>query len=223
MKKIFTLFSLLFLSLSAFSTLVTFELSMKGSGIAYDSVFIVGIHTDWNFVEMADQGDSLYSVTMNLDAGDSTAFYFITIGWWASDYADYRELVPEECDYSLEYAGWDGDRGLEVPDDNTTFSYIWGSCETPGNPTSVSDNQEIDLGLNVFPNPASEFLTLSWGNTIESGSVEIIDLSGKTMKSFNIYDSLSEINLDISDIAKGIYIIKVFNKNELGYKKIVIN
>ena len=144
---------------------------MKGSGVEYDTVFIVGIHTDWEFVEMSDQGDSLYSVTMNLDAGDSTAFYFITIGWWASDYADYRESVPEECDFSAEYAGWDGDRGLEVPADNTTFSYIWGSCETPGIPTSVSDNKVIDMSLNVFPNPASESLTLSWGNNIESGSI----------------------------------------------------
>ncbi|MBA7552760.1 hypothetical protein ES705_45334 [subsurface metagenome] len=226
MKKIITLLLLMSLSISAFSTLVTFKVSMKGSEVDYDSVFIVGIHTDWAFVEMADEGDSLYSVTMNLNAGDSTAFYFITIGWWASDYADYRETVPDECDFSADYAipdPWDGDRGLEVPAENTTFAYVWGSCEEPEEPSGIPENSEESLSFTVFPNPASETMTLAWGNYVESGSIEIMDLSGKIVRSYKFHGSISEYSIDISDITGGIYLIKVYSENILDYKKIVIN
>ena len=114
MKKLFTLLFLA-LSLSAFSTSITFEVSMKGSGTTYDSVFIVGSQTNWEFVQMTDQGDSVYSVTMNLNSGDTATYYFITIGYWAANYLDYRETVPADCDSSAELAGWDGDRSFIVP------------------------------------------------------------------------------------------------------------
>ena len=84
MKRITTLLLLMCLSISAFAVNVTFVVSMEGSGVDYDSVFIVGEQTDWDFVEMEEIGDSLYSATINMNAGDSAAFYFITIGCFTS-------------------------------------------------------------------------------------------------------------------------------------------
>lgn len=224
MKRIITLLLLIGISLSAFSTLVTFKVSMKGCEIEYDSVFIVGEHTNWEFVLMEDEGDSLYSVMMNLTAGDSAGFYFITIGYWDQNYKDYREVIPDSCDYSVEYSSthWEGDRGFVVPEENTTLAYIWGSCEIPPeyNPVRSTDyNTEL---LNVYPNPASGSLTINWSGALKNGWIEIMDLSGKTIRSINLQDSVSSYQLDISDISSGVYLIKVSDNNSSEYRKIII-
>jgi len=225
MKRIITLLLLMSLSISAFCTNVTFKVSMKGSGIEYDSIFIVGEQTEWGFVQMADEGDSLFSVAMNLTAGDSAGFYFITIGWWASDYAQYREIVPEECDFSVEYSSdhWSGDRGIVVPEENITFAYTWSSCEIPPGYNPVEEINLKNQGIKVCPNPASELLSVSWENPMEDGIIEILDLSGKLIRSHKFQGTMSEFSFDISELAGGVYLVRVYNENIYGYKKIVIN
>ena len=223
MKRIITLLLLISLSASAFCVMITFEVSMKGSGVEYDSIFVVGEQTDWDFVQMEDQGDSLFSATINMNAGDSAAFYFITIGYWASNYVLYREIVPLECDYSLEYAGWEGDRGIEAPDVNSTFSYIWGSCGEPG-VTAIEDaNSKNSISLEVFPNPAEDFLNINLHNFGKSGRIDIMDIEGKTLKSYEFHNLITEYSVDVEDLTPGIYFIRVCGENELKYKKVVIN
>jgi hypothetical protein len=226
MKKIITLLFFVGMSLSAFSTLVTFKIDMRDSGVEFDTVFIVGIHTEWLFVMMDpdDAGEGLYTHTFNLNAGDSTAFYFITQGNW-TNYLDFREIVPEDCDFSVEYSPdhWEGDRGLEVPTENTTFAYTWSSCDVPPEYNAIKKVNSDLPSFVVFPNPADESLTINWTGLPVNGIIEIIDLSGKTIRSFNLKGTTSSCQLDISDINSGVYLMKVSDGKSSEYRKIVIN
>jgi len=217
MKKIFTLFFLA-LAISAFGTSVTFKVSMKGSGVEYDSIFIVGSHTDWSFVQMADEGDSLFTVTLNLPAEDSVVYYYITIGWWASDYLDYRETVPVECDGSAELFGWDGDRAFVVPADPLTVAHIWGTCEEPAGPDAINDDN--DPGFSYFPNPAEDRVSISLPGTGKYVA-EIIDLSGKRLLSAE--SSASEVTFDVSRLETGTYFIRVTGNNSRSVRKLVVH
>jgi hypothetical protein len=218
MRKLFTLLFLA-LSLSAFSTSITFELSMKGSGVTYDSVFVVGSQTDWLFVQMVDQGDSLFTVSMNLPEGDTAVYYFITIGYWASDYLDYRETVPLDCDNSMELVGWEGDRAFIVPASPVKISNIWGTCdEVPGvSAIKVTNNNEK---LDLFPNPTEGNVTVQLPEFTNFATIEILDLSGKSIRSI---DALAkEFTFDVSDLTKGIYIVKVSSGDAISYGKMVV-
>ena len=228
MKRITTLLLLMVISLSAFSTLVTFKVDMRGSGVEYDTIFIVGIHTEWIMVMMEedDAADSIYTATFNLDEGDSTAFYFITIGYWPDDgsYLDYREpAIPDECDYSMEYAGWEGDRGIVVPAGNTTYAYVWGTCDVPPEYNAIRETRSDIPSFVIFPNPADESVTLNWTGVLENGLIEIIDLSGKTIRSLTLQGSVSSYQINISDISPGVYLIRVSDGTSSEYRKIIKN
>ena len=220
MKKLFTLL-LIVLSLSAFATSVTFKVSMKGSGVEYDSIFIVGNHTDWNFVQMADEGDSLFTVTLNLPAEDSVVYYYITIGWWASDYLDYRETVPADCDASAELFGWDGDRAFIVPADPITVAYIWGTCEEPAGPDAIHGQTDNVSDFGLFPNPCGDVLSIVLPTLDDHASIEILDISGK--KIMDIEPSAHNVSIDLSDLTDGLYMVKVYSGNNTVIKKLVVN
>jgi hypothetical protein len=220
MKKIFTLL-LLALSLSAFSTSVTFEVSMKGSGWTYDSIFVVGDMSNWEFVQMADQGDSLFSVTMNIPADDSIVFYYITIGWWASDYLDYREIVPAECDGSAELYGWDGDRAFIIPAEAVTYGFYWGTCteiEHDGG-TAISDRSNT-ADFEMYPNPAGNLLTVQLPGATNGASIDIIDIAGKVAKTIVSSDTRNVI--DISDLSEGLYMVRVQDSSTTMVKKLIV-
>jgi PKD repeat protein len=79
------------------------------------------------------------------------------------------------------------------------------------------DKNDKDL-LVVYPNPTSDKLSLKNINTSKYNSIKLIDLSGKTVKSWKINEE-SE-NLDLSDIQAGSYLIKVLGKSETITKSI---
>jgi hypothetical protein len=219
MKKIFTLLLFLVLSLSAFSTSVTFQVSMKGSGITYDSVFVVGDKTNWEFVQLADQGDSLFSATMNIPADDSVVFYFITIGYWASDYLDYREIVPVDCDGSAELYGWDGDRAFIIPSDAVTYAYYWGTCDEVEQGTAIPEHADFS-DFEMFPNPATGQITILLNEGMDKPIMEILDISGKIVKNMEL--SGRKTTLDISDLPQGLYMARIQSTTTTLVKKLIV-
>jgi hypothetical protein len=78
-------------------------------------------------------------------------------------------------------------------------------------------NSSLDQ-TNITPNPASNFVQIS--NTFGTNySGKLLDITGKILKSFN-----EESNtIDVSDIAKGTYLIKLTdNEGKTSFKKIQI-
>ena len=69
----------------------------------------------------------------------------------------------------------------------------------------VSDNA-MKSGLQIYPNPASDVVTIKAKNEIQA--VTVIDLSGKRVKSFT---DAKQVN--VSSLAKGTYILQVFYVN----------
>ncbi len=211
MRKLFTFFVLAVLSISAFSASITLKVSMKGSGMTYDSVFVVGksligpgATKDWEFVYMTPEADSVYSVTFNLTKGDTVVYYFSTGNNWDT-YLDFRETVDTNCDASMEIVGWAGDRGFIVPDAATTIGFYFSSCEEltiVNGIESPSFNQSFEL----FPNPANGFVTLTLSQ-LTNQTISIFDISGKSVKVMNATDL--KMNIDISDLSKGVYMVKV--------------
>jgi len=68
------------------------------------------------------------------------------------------------------------------------------------------DNNEIG----IFPNPANENISISVNNSISSYNLQIVDLTGKVLKSFSGLNR--SINLNTSDLNAGLYIAKFQSK-----------
>jgi len=75
----------------------------------------------------------------------------------------------------------------------------------------------------LFPNPATSFVTIKLGNTGETiGKISITDILGKTIKEIKT-SAVNEMNVDVSDVSKGIYLVEITTENGLKQnKKLVI-
>ncbi|SDR92477.1 Por secretion system C-terminal sorting domain-containing protein [Polaribacter sp. KT25b] len=76
-------------------------------------------------------------------------------------------------------------------------------------------------GLNVFPNPSlsSNFISIESNNSMSN--IELYSTNGQKIISKRI-KNLSNIDLDISKVSTGVYILKVKADNQIISKKIVI-
>lgn len=112
------------------------------------------------------------------------------------------------------------------------------TCPTPVNPTSGSkiSTQNIDYyiitispasginewqpisQLNVYPNPASEKLVLSYYSVLsEQQQLNIRDITGKLIltQTIDTQAGPNTISVDVSDIQSGVYFYSVSNKDRL--------
>lgn len=90
----------------------------------------------------------------------------------------------------------------------------------------VGIKEEVQqLALSVFPNPTSTQLTIITSKNTESIKVELVDIQGKTVFVSNLNNNTNIINqhtLDVSGIAKGIYILNLSNLESKQSLKISI-
>lgn len=72
--------------------------------------------------------------------------------------------------------------------------------------------------VSIYPNPAQEFVTIS--SSVEINKAEVYNLLGKRVINSS---KLSNNNLDISSLSKGVYMLKLTSENALATKKIIKN
>ena len=76
-----------------------------------------------------------------------------------------------------------------------------------------------DRAFNLWPNPATDFIGISHERTFDR--IEITSLTGK-MVMLKTYGPLKNLNLDISGLEKGTYVIRIYDQKELvGIGKMV--
>jgi Secretion system C-terminal sorting domain len=87
------------------------------------------------------------------------------------------------------------------------------------------NNAKLDAKVDVFPNPANNNVTVSIRHTEEADyTVTITDLLGRTIKTVNADNvSATDLNIDLSTEANGVYLVKVQSGNAVKSSKLVIN
>ena len=99
---------------------------------------------------------------------------------------------------------------LEVTSTTATIAIEAGGFRIYGNKPSTlgTDKFEVNGEIYLYPNPATNYFTLSAATT----KVEIYSITGQLVKSFNANQS-KENQYPISDLNQGMYIVKVLNEN----------
>lgn len=95
---------------------------------------------------------------------------------------------------------------------------------------SYSDVQKVkvdgkSLSINaVYPNPASDNITLSINNNSSTEAViQIIDFNGRIVstRKVTIQDGLTVKTFNVSDLTSGFYVLRIMTKDETTYEKFV--
>ncbi len=82
-------------------------------------------------------------------------------------------------------------------------------------------NIEDNLGISVYPNPSvSGKVTVEMESGERIGSIELIDLQGRLIKTIHPEDYITEIN--VSTLKEGMYFLRIQTGKILVSKKIII-
>lgn len=82
----------------------------------------------------------------------------------------------------------------------------------------LSISQTIRKEIKIYPNPAHEKINIEYDNSITIQEIQLFDLSGKIIKTYS--DGFEA--LDIQNLAKGNYILKIFSNKKVQAEIIVI-
>lgn len=76
----------------------------------------------------------------------------------------------------------------------------------------------------IYPNPNNGILTLELGNLTENATLELFSLEGKPVSEIYYYNVSKGplMRLDISNLKKGLYLLKINSIEKTGYEKILI-
>lgn len=87
---------------------------------------------------------------------------------------------------------------------------------------SVSDAQ-LDENINLFPNPASQSITIQIRGNIVLSNVNIYDLSGKLLFRKSLSGNYqSNLNLDIDTLSTGVYFLELNSETATAVKKLIV-
>ena len=104
--------------------------------------------------------------------------------------------------------------------DNFTYSVDSASlyCFKITFPTATSlPVNKLEENCSIFPNPASSYFTIK--TLAQPTAVELLTVDGRWIKSFDARDKI----FSISDIKKGIYLVRIVEKNHSYFRKLNIN
>lgn len=115
---------------------------------------------------------------------------------------------------------------------NYTASFIIGQCNVSQTPNTVvgsvgvEDNicnytaipyiDDVCQTFDVYPNPALQNLIIE---TQAKGTIEILSIEGRTIKTMNCSDT--KLSIDVSNYAAGVYLVKINSGNGVSVKKFI--
>ena len=128
----------------------------------------------------------------------------------------------------------DGNTAVLTATANEGYSFvIWndGNTENPRTVTVTSDTtfmaiftlasslQEVNAReFALYPNPAKSFVTLEFETLEENTLLQILDLNGRRVRTFDLKAGVETLRIDLGDLPKGVYTIMLGNTT----KKLIV-
>jgi N-acetylneuraminic acid mutarotase/predicted GH43/DUF377 family glycosyl hydrolase len=91
------------------------------------------------------------------------------------------------------------------------------SCSVRVGPTGIADRPDDHVRL--YPNPANDIINIGIENT-NSATIEIYNVSGRLVFSKEVNSKVEKI--DVSGLSKGMYFVKVMQKNNVNIEKLIV-
>ena len=102
------------------------------------------------------------------------------------------------------------------------FDNILVNANTIQNLLGNSDLILATTNFSVSPNPANDFITVSNSENIFVNTISITDLKGRVVKQ-NSFSNLSNVQVNVSDLSSGVYMLNISSDKGSVTKKIIKN
>jgi len=101
----------------------------------------------------------------------------------------------------------------------TTQTYLF--LDSINITTNLSTNEVLAGSFSIYPNPANQYVNISNTTNALLNSVEVVDLNGRVIKTQKVAD-LTETQINVSDLARGVYMMNIATDRGSFTKKLVI-
>lgn len=88
--------------------------------------------------------------------------------------------------------------------------------------TTLNINESTLTSFTIYPNPATNVITISNIEKQPVTSISITDSNGRNVKN-ELLESFTEAKVDISELQNGVYFVKIASGEEICLKKIIVN
>ena len=192
---------------SACSIEVTFNVNMAwevaNGAISSDGIHVAGSFQGWNpgATEMTDpDGDGIYSVTVEMPLAQDLFYKFVNGNDWPAAEAS-GDLAA--CGVSDGFGGYN--RNTAVGNADTSLAAV---CFTKCYDCAVSIDEALG-NISLFPNPTSGAFTMERSELAGNIEVTVIGLQGQLLLATEWAAGQSELNIDLSDLAAGVYMVRL--------------
>jgi hypothetical protein len=194
-------------SCDACSIEVTLNVNMAwevaNNAIDSNGVHVAGSFQGWSpsTTEMTDpDGDGIYSVTVEMPLNQDLFYKFINGNDWAMAEAS-GDLAA--CGVSDGFGGYN--RASSVGNADTIFDPV---CFTKCYDCAVSIDEALGT-ISLFPNPTTGAFTMERTELAGDIEVTVIGLQGQLLRATEWTAGQSELNIDLSDLAAGVYMVRL--------------
>ena len=88
--------------------------------------------------------------------------------------------------------------------------------------TSIEEmDDQLDRAINIYPNPSNGEVTLSYDGDGFPESLEVMNLGGQIVKSVRL-NSVSTQNINLNELSKGIYFVRIIKDDAHGVKCLIV-
>ncbi|MES2486011.1 MAG: T9SS type A sorting domain-containing protein [Bacteroidota bacterium] len=122
----------------------------------------------------------------------------------------------KNCTYAVTHTTVD----LNSYSGNGSTNEFWECAPGPTSNRMANTADKAHFSLRVFPNPASDFITLDFGTTTEPQSIELISLTGQQVLVLQNPQAIN--NIDVSALSKGVYMYRATHAKGTVTGKIVL-
>ncbi len=171
----------------------------------------------------------------------ATRYYGEDNSWDTWEMAIGAELRPWAVSMLLEWHHNDPVSDKEIARNNAVYAIqhnrnpfidhpefvdcIWAGSTACSNSTGVSDVEDLERNINIFPNPANTELNILFNkvNIENATTVTLINILGQTMQEQHFNNTPELVRINTSTFAAGMYYLKIQNSNQIATSKIQIN
>jgi len=114
---------------------------------------------------------------------------------------------------------WSTQYGITTYDVKTNPNYV--IC-VRGNPTLAVKQEILHSSIKVYPNPASNYVSVSFPNNTPLAKIEVSNASGQIVLSRKINITANEYRLNTESFSDGFYLLSIINGNKRDTFKILI-
>lgn len=126
--------------------------------------------------------------------------------------ADIRNIINATA-FDMGNAGWDATFGYGM----INASLAVQTALNGG--VGIAELNGTDV-MRIYPNPASDYILIDKKVTFENGTYDILDITGKTVKSIKILPE-KKATINISELPRGVYILRMMSEIGLTATKFV--